>query len=417
MKISKTSLHASLFSLFSFFNQGVSFVLLIILANYISPTEYGDLSLFNTVITFLGYFIAMSTTGYESISYFKKNYNEYRSDFTAIHIISCFIFFCLIIILLIFGKQLAVLVSLTQKLLYLAIIISFTSTFTTLTLSYFRVKQDIVKFGIISCGNALINFALTLFFILYLKYDWEGRVYSNLWTNIILLIFAVIIYIKNRLIYFNKLSKQRFIDILRWGIPLIPHMGAIWIRQGLDRYIIDYYHSTADVGLFSFALNLVNIIIIIGSSFNNVWSVEVYKTLSFKVTSSNKKDILLKKSKQATFIFLGITILIVICVSIFVPIILPKYNGSITYFCILSGYGFIQCLYFLVVNYLFYYKKNKDIMFTTFGTSILHLLLSLIFTPYSLYLTCAIYVIIQAIIVSILYFRTKKVLRYNWYNT
>ena len=60
----KLLLKGALFSFFSFFNQGASFLLLIILANYIAPSDYGTLSLFNTIIFFWGFVVSLSTHGY-----------------------------------------------------------------------------------------------------------------------------------------------------------------------------------------------------------------------------------------------------------------------------------------------------------------------------------------------------------------
>ena len=54
---SKTVRNGGLFSAFSFFNKGIGFVLLILLAKYIQPSEYGELSLFNTLVSLLGYFV------------------------------------------------------------------------------------------------------------------------------------------------------------------------------------------------------------------------------------------------------------------------------------------------------------------------------------------------------------------------
>ena len=79
----KTLVNGSLFSLFSFFRQGTSFLLLIILANYIQPKEYGRLSLFTTVVTFVGFIMAFSTRGYPSVTYFKKNTEGFKKDFSA----------------------------------------------------------------------------------------------------------------------------------------------------------------------------------------------------------------------------------------------------------------------------------------------------------------------------------------------
>ena len=93
------------------------------------------------------------------------------------------------------------------------------------------------------------------------------------------------------------------------------------------------------------------------------------------------------------------TIIIAISGYIVTPIVLPKYSESVNYFLILSLYGFAYCLYFLNTNFLFYYKKTKNIMYTTFLSSILHLFLSLLISGYSLYLTACLYVLTQLIVV------------------
>ena len=68
---SETIRNGSLFSLFSFINKGIGFFLLLILANFITPTEYGYLNLFSTVLMVMGYFTTMSSDGYLSVSYFR----------------------------------------------------------------------------------------------------------------------------------------------------------------------------------------------------------------------------------------------------------------------------------------------------------------------------------------------------------
>ena len=84
----KLLLKGALFSFFSFFNQGASFLLLIILANYIAPSDYGTLSLFNTIISFLGFVVSLSTHGYITISFFKKDEKKFKQDYTLIFLIT-----------------------------------------------------------------------------------------------------------------------------------------------------------------------------------------------------------------------------------------------------------------------------------------------------------------------------------------
>lgn len=84
------------FTVFSFINKGINFFLLILLAKYITPTEYGYWSLFGTILMFLGYFMAMSTEGYISISFFKEGITGVKNTFSCILsttlIVSSFLF-------------------------------------------------------------------------------------------------------------------------------------------------------------------------------------------------------------------------------------------------------------------------------------------------------------------------------------
>lgn len=72
--LNKSLLKGTLFSLFSFINKGLVFLLLLILANFIAPAEYGYLGLFSTVAMVVGYFVAMSSEGYFS---YRKTGNLY----------------------------------------------------------------------------------------------------------------------------------------------------------------------------------------------------------------------------------------------------------------------------------------------------------------------------------------------------
>ena len=51
LKKDRTLVNGSLYSLFSFFSQGCNFLLLILVAGYILPSDYGKLSIFTTIVT------------------------------------------------------------------------------------------------------------------------------------------------------------------------------------------------------------------------------------------------------------------------------------------------------------------------------------------------------------------------------
>lgn len=275
LKGNKTLLNGSLFSLYSFFSEGISFLLLILLANYIAPADYGRLSLFNTIVQFMCYFVALSSQGYISVSYFRRGQKYFRQDFSTICLIciTVSLLFCLINIIA--GNWIAKQSDLPLSFLWLAIVISFFQVFQGLWLNLHRIKEEVGIYGIISCSWAILNFVLSLYLVISLELSWKGRVYAQTACMIIFGLLGLI-YFANQRLYTRRITWDNVKMIAFWGIPLIPHLASVWIKQGGDRFIINHFHSIEDVGLFSFALNLTSIIIILGSSFNSSNSVSIY---------------------------------------------------------------------------------------------------------------------------------------------
>ena len=389
--------NGSLFSFFSFINKGINFLLLLFLANLITPAEYGYLNLFNTVILLVGYFIAMSSEGYISVSYFKEGPESIKNSISSVLFTALIVGAFLAIILLFWGESLSVVLNLPLSLLYFVPLICFFMVFFRMVLNYYRIIKNLKMYGILSCGNALLNFFVSIILVKYILLGWQGCAISQLGCNLIYGLLAIFIFLRKS--FFRLPSLTYWKKMLLWGLPLIPHLATNFIRQGCDRYIINFFYGVGEVGLFSFALNLTNVIIMIGMGFNESNSVELFSILGNKQLDNRQKKELIRKQTAMVFsIYLTGSIIVAVGGTIFTPILLPNYAASVEYFLILSVYGFLQCLYFLYTNYLFYYKKNKVLMYFTFSSSILHLILSLTLTRFSLICTCLVYCLSQFIV-------------------
>lgn len=412
IKGNKSLVNGSLFSTYSFFNQGVSFVLLILLAGYIAPEEYGHLSLFNTIITFLGFLICLSSQGFLGVSYFQRKGDLFRQDFSSIAVLTvcCTVFFSLV--LLIGQGNISKWTMIPPTFLWYALAISFFTVFYHMVLDYMRVQEKVEKYGLISCSFAILNFVLSLYLVINRELSWSGRVYAHLVCSVVFGGLGIVLFVKDRL-FTRKLTWAGTKAIIIWGLPLIPHAATGWLKQGCDRFIINGVHTTADVGIFSFALNLANIIIIIGQAFNSTNSVSIYQILSTEKSADYKRKQLKKQTRMFFYIYLVSSVVVIVGGSTLVPIVLPKYAAAVPLFLILSGYAFLKCMYFLWCNYLFYYHQNKQIMYVTFTSAILHLGLSLLLTKYSLYFTCCIYVLTQTFILFFIMRKSKRCLSEN----
>lgn len=412
-KIKTSSLKdGMLFSLFSFINRGFSFLLLLILANYIAPAEYGYLGLFATVLMVIGFFMAMSTEGYLSVAFFKDGELGIKRTYSFILYLSILMALLFGIILLCIGERLSQMLELSRTVLALTVAIAFFTVFANVNLDYLRLKEQIKPYGLLSCGNALMNFVLSILLVKYCGLGWIGRVWAQLWCFLLFGIGSILFFYRKKMVV--KVPINYCKGILLWGLPLIPHLAANFFRQGCDRYIVNNYHTIEAVGLFSFALNLTNVIVMVGAGFNQSNSVLLYKILGDKeIAELDKKAKIEKIVKSNILIYVILTLFIVVCMDLLVPFFLPKYAGSLIYFNILGIYGLLQCLYFIYSNFLFFYNKTKEIMYITFCSSLFHLSLSLLLTRYSLIYTCIVYAISQFLIIYILRRYSIKIFNSN----
>ncbi|MBO5632405.1 MAG: oligosaccharide flippase family protein [Aeriscardovia sp.] len=409
IKGNKTLLNGVFFSIFAFAGRGISFVLLIILASFIPPVDYGKLSLFNTVVMLLGFFMAFSTNGYFGISFFKEDKKTFHQDFSFIMMMLLVSVGLIAIVFLSLGNYLSSLTGVSYELLWWALVVALTSVPFAMYTDYYRLQEKVGMYGLLNLGNAILNAIFSILLVITFAQGWMGRVNTHIGVNILFFFIAVIFFLQKGFFDFH-IKQERMKMILFWGLPQIPHMATNWIRQGCDQYIINYNYTTEEVGLFSFALNLVGIITMIGMAFNSSNSVTIFQVLSNK-SEVDKKKVLNKNTRNIFLVYLVATVMTVFFGCVLVPIVLPKYIDSIPYFLILSIYGFMVCMYFLFCNYLFYYGYTKNLMYITFGTSILHLCLSLLLTRYSLYYTTIIYVISQTFCAGIVYWYSRDILK------
>lgn len=400
-----------LYTLFSFLNNGISFVLLLILANYLLPEDYGYLNLYNIFVQIISILIALGTNPYISNAYFQKSRSDLYQIIMIVFLISLGVLFFNSIILVIFPDTFSNLIGIPVTYLWIALFICYFQAFTNINLDIWRLEEKPVSYGIFSLSIAILNFILTFVFIVGLNEGWVGRVYSQALVSGLFFIISLLLMIKRGYIKFQLPKLSLLWETLLFGIPLVPHMVSFWLKQGMDRYIINYYYQASDVGLYSFALNFAAVIGIFATAFNANNSVYIYKNLAKGY--GTVKSTLQRNTKVMTILFIVVSISISIGAYSFIPILLPEYAGCIKYIFPICLGAFFQCIYVLYVNYIFFYKKTRQLMYITFSTGVLQFSLSIWFTRYSILWTAYISMAITIITAILVYIYSRKLLILN----
>lgn len=409
LKNNTTVRHGALFAFFSFLNNGINFLLLIILAKYITPDEYGELNLFNTFITLIGIFISLCTTSYIGVSFFKKDREALKKIIDIALLTSTGMLFLLAGLISLFPDFFSKIVGVDFRYLWIALLVCYFQVFNTVNLDIWRLEEKPVSYGIYSVCVVVLNFCITLFLVAGLHWGWLGRLYAQFYVAILFFIISIVFLIRRKYLVFKWPEFSLFKETFLYALPIIPHLSSFWLRQGLDRYIINYYHSIEAVGLYSFSLNFANVINIVGTAFNATNSVFIYKKLA--AGYSVAKPILNKQTRWMVLLFLVLTLGIISLVSLFIPWVIPKYSGCIPYLFPVCFAAFFQCLYLLYVNYLFYYQKTVQLMHITFFVSLMQVLLSVLLTRYSVLWTAYISLIISIVTFSLVFLQSKKTLK------
>ena len=399
--------NGALFAFFSFLNSGMNFLLLLVLASFFSTSDYGKLNLVNTFISLLTIFVSLNATGIIAVDFFSKERQYISRLLSTVLCFSTLSFFIFSLILSICSTWAESWFGFSSVYLWFALLICYMQVFSTINLDIWRLEEKPISYGLYSSSIVLANFIGTLILIVAFHSGWVGRLYVQVLFSCLFALLSIVFLIKRGYLRKVWLNKESVHSVLSFGLPLIPHSASIWVRQGLDRYVINYFYLATQVGLYSFAYNFANIIHIIGLAFNATNSVFIYKKLANPGLNTVME--LRKQIKMMSLFFSIITMLICGGTMIGVPYFFPVYSDALPYLIPLCISAFFQCIYYLFVNYLFFYKKTRGLMYITFSFSLLHILLSIIFTRYSVLYTAYITMGINILITTAVFLYSRRI--------
>ena len=403
-----------MFTLFATLNNGLNFLLIFILSIYLSKEDFGVLNLFNVLIIIVSVLISLGTQSYFGVIFFKKTHDYLIRILNSILIISTVVLSFFVIIVLFFPTIISGFLGFSTQYQIYALILCYLQLFYTINLEVYRLEEKPIQYGVLSLIWISINFILTVVFCISLKNGWTGRVDAQVISAIVLFVINIIILYRKDFIKLKLPNKTHYLKTLKFGLPLVPHNSTVWIRQGFDRYIINFFHGAALVGSYSFAYNLSGIILMIGTAFNSTNSVYIFKKLTNeKVESINKS--LSKQIYLMTILFAVITVVGYIISYFVIVLFLHKYLDAIQYLIPLFIAAFFQCIYYLFVNYLLFFDKTKTLMYITFSISIFHFILSFLLTRYSVLFTTYLSLISNFLICCfVIYYANNTFLLFNF---
>lgn len=360
----------SIYVFATFFNAAISFGMFSLLTHYLTEVDYGIINLYTSFSVFLTPFIAAGVPFVLSVDYFKLNEQEFRSHFTHALVIPVSSSLFLTLVFLLFHTRLQQLLGINFLFAILLPVTCLMAMVNEIFLNLFRNKRKHFLFAGYAIIKNIAEAALTILLVVVLSYKWEGRLAGSFIIASAAVLFLIFVIYKWRL-YTGFFDKKILHAILIAGLPFIPERLAIFVLGYSDRFFINHYRSTAEVGYYGAGAQIALIVTLAIIALNNTFYPSLFNELSAKEIDNSK----LKKLLLA---FIGLSALITACVVLATPILFRYFIGPLfqpgkTYAIYLTVALFFWALYNVFIVFLLNLKKNKLIM----GISVFGVVLSL----------------------------------------
>jgi O-antigen/teichoic acid export membrane protein len=349
-------------------------LLLPVLTRYLTPAEYGLLSIYSIFITLYYSLIGMSLSTNISKNYFllsKEELSKLIGNILIILFLSFFFYLLFTLMVSLFYKSIF---SIPSKLLLIIPFISLMIMVNEINTTILRNEQKAYTFGVFEISNNFINVSLTILFLMVFSMGWYSQILGILISGIIFFVISIL-YMKSKNYITIALDIKIIKNILEISVPLIPHMIGTIIIAMSDRLFIEKMVGLEAVSNYSIGYMFGMILMILTEAFMRAWSPWFYKQL-IKPTNDEKLKIVRYIYLYIIFIFIFAFIISFIA-KIILPYFVTKYFYGAEEFILWISIGYaIQGVYKIFFPFLVYLNKTSFLAFSTVLAAILNLLLN-----------------------------------------
>lgn len=373
-----------------------------LIAVYISPKDFGTYNL-----SMATYFLFFSLFFSPALQYIKAHNHELK-EIGHKNIIKLFILFYIVVAIMMFWildwQQ-----KLTQHTYFIILITLIANILFNVFSDYFNITGKLNLFSWANILKALAGLASIYALHQFCSYFFSSA--DILWlVQFFGFLLGIIFFIKAYPLYLTSLEKFSpfFREYFKYALPLMVLAFWTWINTYIDRFVIEYYLSTKEVGIYNANLGL-------GSKFflmiNPLFLALITQTsFNNEIKLESRKKHIIKYAKFYTIISLLGIVILALSYNLVGKIFLSKNysDGFYIIFWTALSYFVITLTYFYEI--IFYAAKNtKIILIANIIAALINLSLNLVLIP-KLHLVGALIglMIASVIKLSYVYFQFKR---------
>lgn len=352
----------------------ISFLLLPFYTHYLSPESYGESDIITVYASILISFVTCCIA--DGIFVFPKNEDkDGKTKYFTSGLFFVVITYVVLAVLLFGIEKLTPDLSggtllLDKWWIYLMSMGMFLQTYTQ---QFAMSIEKMLQYSVTGIVQTLMIAILAI--ILLPKYGLSGYLWSIILADIIAAVFCFISTKSYEYVSVNHIDKQRLMDLLGYGIPLIPHSIMWFLVSGLNRPIIEKELGLAAIGIFAVSSKFPSVLTMIFQIVSRAMSISV-------MDEFGKKDFNFFYNRILKILIISV-VAIGIVISIFSkPIIsvfaAKEFYQAWMYIPILTMAVIFQSMGGFVGNIFMAMKKSKYFLYSSMVGAVVSVILTVL---------------------------------------
>lgn len=292
-------------------------VLIKVLTHFLSPSDYGNYNLFNSVVQFCE--IVLLSPFLQGASRFAYMFNEIYTSFVWARNI-CFKIIFILAIFSIITFVLNLKLSFVNNVMIIVFpAIVFFDIARDLILGFFGMNRDRKAVSIYKTLDQIIRILIVLLLAYFSIVSINNVLYVNIFVGVFLCIFLIFKLKKTitPLVDINELITDSQItllknNVLKYAIPFSLLSIFIWAQTWADRWILKTFLDTKDVGIYSSNSQIANIPFIAISAVVITFFSPIFFKQAENINSIESLKVLKSRINKVVYFYILVSILVVI---------------------------------------------------------------------------------------------------------
>lgn len=364
--------------------QATGFFLIPIYTRYLTPADYGIISVLGVIVTIGSAVLAMGVYAPQV-----RFYHDLRDDaegagelLFAINVLVIGVGGAVCLLLTGFGEPLFEFLIRDEAVLFVPFVVisignAFLGTVNQLVPSYLVATKQFVAGAALQVARFVITVSLIILFVVGRREGALGSIKGVLFGHVVALVAFYWMYARH---FRLRLRRSWFRKVLGMGLPVMVHGTAVAAMVSVDKLILKAYLPLSSVGLYNLGHKFGLVMSVIVLSVNRSWMPNYYELM--------EEEGLDRSAEVRRFFTAWLAIIGTLCIAgaavsrdlVRLATGEPYHSAWVVVPVILLAY-FFQGVYFQMSAPLFYYKKTMSLPFMTVGAALLNIALNVILIP------------------------------------